>query len=58
MYNNNQSPLEYLASFLISAALGALTVIGVKKYVDHVEQEAHDAHRNDGVTAKSNKQEG
>ena len=47
MYNNNQSPLEYLASFLISAALGALAVIGVKKYADHVEQAAHDAHKKD-----------
>ena len=47
MYNNNQSPLEYLASFLISAAIGALTVIGVKKYVDHVEQAALDSHKKD-----------
>jgi hypothetical protein len=39
--NNNQSPLEYLAAFAISAAAGALLTLGLGTYINHVRDEAN-----------------
>lgn len=42
MYQNEQSPLAYLAAFAISFAAGALTVICAKAYAAHLEDATSD----------------
>jgi hypothetical protein len=39
MYENNQSPLSYLAAFAISFAAGALSVMLAKVYADGQSQD-------------------
>ena len=41
--NPNSSPLETLAAFFIVFTTGALTVLGMKRYVDKVRKDTRDA---------------
>lgn len=42
MYENNQSPLSYLAAFALSFAAGALSVMLAKAYADSVTPSTQD----------------
>jgi hypothetical protein len=45
MYNNEQSPLAYLAAFALSFAAGALTVLCVNVYA-HIKQDNDEPNHN------------
>lgn len=41
MYENNQSPMAYLAAFALSFAAGALAVICTKAYVSRQQRQTN-----------------
>jgi hypothetical protein len=51
--NNNQSPLEYLAAFAISAAAGAIIALGMGAYVEYVRDEGDKTDESPATTNNS-----